>query len=88
MAQHPTDRIASNYPSGDQRAGHPQASAGEGALASFLREVDSAGAHVITGGTSESAFAQAPLPPEKAHITHIDTGNQEALYKSVFSEAA
>ena len=87
MAQHPTDRIPGNFATGDQGAGHPQPPQGEGMMSQFLREVDSAGAHLISAGTSESAFAQAPLPPEKANITHIDC-NLAGLYDSVMTQQA
>jgi hypothetical protein len=53
-------------------------------MADFVRSLDSAGAHLASGGTSESAFAQAPLPKEKASITHLDT-SQEGLYDSVMA---
>jgi hypothetical protein len=79
-----TDATPRHFDTGDQKAGQKAAPAGEGLMAQALREFDKAGAALISNGTSESAFAQAPLPEEKSSITHLDTG-QEGLYDSVMA---
>ncbi len=79
-----SDATPRNFATGDQQAGQHHAPAGEGLMAQALREVDKAGAALISNGSSESAFAQAPLPAEKANITHLDC-NQEGLYDSVMA---